>query len=72
MLFQFIQKASDINHYLKFSDNIRFELISDAENTSNHYKSSITSVKDRKYCKQCAKYYLKKIVKFYSYKDFND
>ena len=39
ILFQFIQKSNDINHYLKFSDNIRFELISDTQNTSNHYKS---------------------------------
>ena len=39
ILFQFIQKSNDINHYLKFSDNIRFELISDKQNTSNHYKS---------------------------------
>ena len=39
ILFQFIQKSSDINNYLKFSDNIRFELISDTQNTSNHYKS---------------------------------
>ena len=39
ILFQFIQKTNDINHYLKFSDNIRLELISDTQNTSNHYKS---------------------------------
>ena len=39
ILFQFIQKSNDINRYLKFSDNIRFELISDKQNTSNHYKS---------------------------------
>ena len=39
ILFQFTQKSTDINHYLKFSDNIRFELISDTLNTSNHYKS---------------------------------
>ena len=38
ILFQFIQKTNDINHYLKFSDNIRLELISDTQNTSNHYK----------------------------------
>ena len=39
ILFQFVQKSNDINHYLEFSDNIRFELISDKQNTSNHYKS---------------------------------
>ena len=39
ILFRFIQKTNDINHYLKFSDNIRLELISDTQNTSNHYKS---------------------------------
>ena len=39
ILFQFIQKTNDINHYLKFSDSIRLELISDTQNTSNHYKS---------------------------------
>ena len=39
ILFQFIEKSNDINHYLKHSDNIRFELISDTQNTSNHYES---------------------------------
>ena len=38
-LFQFIQKSNDMNHYLKFSDNIRFELIPETQNTSNNYKS---------------------------------
>ena len=37
ILFRFTQKTN-INHYLKFSDNIRLELISDTQNTSNHYK----------------------------------
>ena len=39
ILFQFIQKSSDTNHYLKSFDNIRFELISDTQNTSKNYKS---------------------------------
>ena len=38
-LFQFIQKSNDMNHYLKFSDNIRFELIPETQNTSDNYKS---------------------------------
>ena len=41
--FNSCKKSNDINHYLKFSDNIRFELISDTQNTSNHYKSHESS-----------------------------
>ena len=46
ILLQFIQKSNDINHYLKFSDNIRFELISDTQKTSNRYKSHESMTKD--------------------------
>ena len=38
-LHSFNSYKNQTNHYLKFPDNIRFELISDAQNTSNHYKS---------------------------------
>ena len=46
ILLQFIQKSDDRNHYLKFSDNIRFELISDTQNTSNRHKSHESMTKD--------------------------
>ena len=44
ILFQFIQKSSDINRYLKFSDNIRFELISDRQN-KNYWKCFLFRLK---------------------------
>ena len=53
--FQFIQKSSDINHYLKFSHNISFELISDTQNTSNHYKSHESNEPGVHYCKSSMK-----------------